>query len=41
MNREILFRGKRVDSSEWFEGSYWLSRSAVENWNRRAENGKV
>ena len=29
MNREILFRGKRVDSSEWFEGSYWLSRSAV------------
>ena len=28
MNREILFRGKRVDSSEWFEGSYWLSRSA-------------
>ena len=29
MNREILFRGKRVDSSEWFEGSYWLSRLAV------------
>ena len=29
MNREILFRGKRVDCSEWFEGSYWLSRSAV------------
>lgn len=25
VNREILFRGKRIDNGEWVEGGYWLN----------------
>lgn len=26
MQREILFRGKRVDNGEWVEGHYWINK---------------
>lgn len=35
--REILFRGKRVDNSEWVEGGYYLdpypNKTNIVRWN--------
>jgi uncharacterized phage protein (TIGR01671 family) len=37
MNREILFRGKRLDNSEWVEGGYfqepYTSKAYIICWN--------
>lgn len=29
MIREILYRGKRIDNSEWIEGTYWQSNESI------------
>lgn len=29
MDRELLFRGKRSDNSEWIEGTYWQSNESI------------
>lgn len=31
MNKEILFRGKRIDTKEWVEGNYFIEERDVED----------